>query len=188
MSVKYDEYFTNASKKYGVDKNLLIAVAKTESGINANAVSNAGAVGVMQLMPSTARSLGVTNSYDAEQNIMGGAKYLSQLLEEFDGNTELALSAYNAGASRVKENGGVLSYTESYVEKVKSNLHTDEKTPVQIDTSSGTDLDWWGDIIRVVVILLLIILAVVLFAVGIGKGANVKEVAVKTALKKVGVT
>ena len=77
----YDEYFNKASTTYNVDKRLLIAVAKTESDFNPKATSGAGAKGIMQLMDSTAKSLGVTNSYDPEQNIMGGAKYLSQLLK-----------------------------------------------------------------------------------------------------------
>ena len=74
----FDDYFNKASTTYNVDKRLLIAVAKTESDFNPKATSGAGAKGIMQLMDGTAKSLGVTNSYDAEQNIMGGAKYLSQ--------------------------------------------------------------------------------------------------------------
>ena len=180
MAVKYDEYFTKASQKFGVDKNLLIAVAKTESGIDTNAVSSAGAVGVMQLMPNTAKSLGVTNSYDAEQNIMGGAKYLSQLLTEFDGNTELALSAYNAGASRVKESGEVLSYTEDYVNKVLDNVDNTETVTSGTVTSGSTDLEWWGDLIKLIVILLLIALSVIFISVAVGKGSSIKSAAVKT--------
>ena len=170
MSVKYDEYFQKASEKYDIDKNLLIAVAQTESGIKADAVSSAGAVGVMQLMPTTAKSLGVTDSYDAEQNIMGGAKYLSQLLTEFDGNTELALSAYNGGASRVKENGSVLSYTEGYVNKVLENYKTSNTyTGTVSRETEETELVWWGDIVRVVLILLVIIVAFILVVVALGQ-------------------
>ena len=76
----YDEIFNKASTTYNVDKRLLIAVAKTESDFNPKATSGAGAKGIMQLMDNTARDLGVSNSYDPEQNIMGGAKLLSQLL------------------------------------------------------------------------------------------------------------
>lgn len=180
MSVKYDSYFTKAAQKYDVDKNLLIAVAQTESGIKADAVSSAGAIGVMQLMPSTAQSLGVKNVYDAEQNIMGGAKYLSQLLTEFDGNKALALSAYNGGITRVKENGGVLSYTEGYVNKVLENYNPNSIT-AQTNTGRGggtyegqgkreeqeTELVWWGDIVRVVLILVIIIAGVLLFVASI---------------------
>lgn len=187
MSVKYDEYFEKASEKYDIDKNLLIAVAKTESSLDPNAVSSAGAVGIMQLMPGTARELGVTNSYDPEQNIMGGAKYLSQLITEFDGNTELALSAYNAGASRVKQNGGVLSYTEEYVNKVMSNYESSTPTTETVtDSSSGkSSLVWWGDIVRVVLVLLIIASGVVLIAVALNSAGVPlsKESLVKSAVK-----
>jgi len=162
MSVLYDEYFTKASQKYDIDKNLLIAVAKTESGINPKAVSSAGAEGIMQLMPGTARELGVKDSFNPEENIMGGAKYLSQLITEFDGNTELALSAYNAGASRVKQNGGVLSYTEEYVNKVMSNYESSTPTEtVTVSNSGKSSLVWWGDIVRVVLVLLIIATGVI---------------------------
>lgn len=87
-----DDIFEEAAKTYGVPAQLLKAVAKAESGFNPNAVSGAGAIGVMQLMPATAQSLGVTNPYDARQNIMGGAKYLKENLERFNGDASLALS------------------------------------------------------------------------------------------------
>lgn len=185
MSVKYDEYFTKASQKYDIDKDLLIAVAKTESNLNPNAVSSAGAVGIMQLMPGTARELGVTNSYDPEENIMGGAKYLSQLLTEFDGNAELALSAYNAGASRVKQNGGVLSYTEEYVNKVMSNYESGTPTTETVTNSGGNSLVWWGDIVRVVLVLLIIASGVILIAVALNSAGVPfsKESLVKSAVK-----
>lgn len=113
-----DDIFTEASATYGVDKQLLLAVAKTESSFQPNAVSASGAVGVMQLMPKTAASLGVTDAYDAYQNIMGGAKYLSQLLSRYNGDVSLALAAYNAGSRNVAKAGGVPSYAQSYVNKV----------------------------------------------------------------------
>ena len=102
---QYDEYFTKASQTYGVDKNLLLAVAKTESNFDPKATSSAGAKGIMQLMDGTAKSLGVTNSYDPEQNIMAGAKYLSQLLEKYDGDTTTALASYNGGMGNVAKYG-----------------------------------------------------------------------------------
>ena len=79
---KYDSIFKKAAKKYGVSESLLKAVAKAESNFNPNDVSSAGAIGVMQLMPSTAKELGVTNPYDAEQNIMGGAKLIAAHLKK----------------------------------------------------------------------------------------------------------
>lgn len=117
---KYDEYFKKAALKYDVSESLLKAIAKAESNFNANAVSSAGAIGVMQLMPATAQGLGVKNAYDPEQNIMGGAKCISQKLKEFHGDVRLALAAYNAGSGAVKRYGGVPSYCKTYVNRVLS--------------------------------------------------------------------
>ena len=115
----YNEYFEKAATTYNVDKRLLIAVAKTESNFDAKATSGAGAKGIMQLMDSTARGLGVTNSYDPEQNIMGGAKLLSQLLKKYDGNRNKALAAYNAGSGNVARYGA--KKYSSYYNKVNAN-------------------------------------------------------------------
>ena len=108
-----------AAKKYGVDPRLVTAVAETESGENQNAVSDAGAIGVMQLMPDTAASLGV-NPYDEKQNIEGGTKYLKQMIDSFGGDVKKAVAAYNAGAQAVRDYNGVPPYreTQNYVNKV----------------------------------------------------------------------
>lgn len=123
--VSMDEIFDEASSRYGVSVNLLKAVAKAESNFNPNAVSKAGAIGVMQLMPATARSLGVCDPYDARQNILGGAKYLKENLERFGGNVNLALAAYNAGPNSVQKYGGIPPYkeTQNYVKTVNSYLN-----------------------------------------------------------------
>lgn len=114
------KYITDAAQKYGVDAKLLSAVAETESGYNQDAVSGAGAVGVMQLMPNTAEGLGVTDIHDAKQNIEGGAKYLKQLLNDFNGNVRKAVAAYNAGPQAVKKYNDVPPYaeTQNYVSHV----------------------------------------------------------------------
>ena len=119
-STSLDAIFQKASEKYDVPVSLLKAIGKAESNFNPNAVSGAGAQGVMQLMPATAKSLGVTNSFDAEQNIMGGAKYIKQMLDRYDGNTKLALAAYNAGSGNVQKYGGIPPFkeTQNYVKKV----------------------------------------------------------------------
>lgn len=120
-----DSIFEEASARYGVSVKLLKAVAKAESNFNSKAVSKAGAIGVMQLMPATARSLGVTDPYDARQNIMGGAKYLKENLDRFGGNVTLALAAYNAGPNAVQKYGGVPPYkeTQNYVKTVTSYMN-----------------------------------------------------------------
>ncbi|MDF2565445.1 MAG: Lytic transglycosylase catalytic [Massilibacillus sp.] len=109
-----------SAHKYGVDPKLVSAVAQTESNYTQNAVSDAGAVGVMQLMPDTASSLGVTNIYDPRDNIEGGVKYIKQLLNTFDGDVSKAVAAYNAGPQAVKNYNGVPPYaeTQNYVKKV----------------------------------------------------------------------
>lgn len=108
-----------AAARYQVDPRLVAAVAQTESGGNQEAVSPAGAVGVMQLMPETAAGLGV-NPYDKRQNIEGGAKYLRQMMDIFGGDVQKAVAAYNAGPQAVKEYNGIPPYreTQDYVNKV----------------------------------------------------------------------
>ncbi len=113
------DIFKEASETYHVPEKLLKAVAKAESGFQADAVSSCGAQGVMQLMPSTASALGVTDPFDAEQNIKGGAQYLSGLLNKY-GDEKLALAAYNAGSGNVAKYGGIPPFAETrnYVQKV----------------------------------------------------------------------
>ena len=116
--VPYADLFTQAGAKYGISPALLAAVAKTESGFNSSAVSPAGATGLMQFMPATAKGLGV-DAGDPASSIDGAARYLSSLTRQF-GSTELALAAYNAGPGAVQRAGGIPANgeTQSYVQKV----------------------------------------------------------------------
>lgn len=120
---KYVEYFKNAAAKYNLPYELLVSVAKAESDFNKDDTSRSGAMGIMQLMPATAKYLGVDNAYDPEQNIMGGARYLSEKLEKH-GSVELALAAYNAGSNAVEKYNGIPPYTETqnYVKKIMGYL------------------------------------------------------------------
>lgn len=119
-----DSIITKASEKYNVPASLIKAVCKAESNFNAKAVSHCGAKGVMQLMPATAKAMGVKDAFDPEQNIMGGTKLLSQLLDQYDGNVTYALAAYNAGSGNVAKYGGVPPFkeTQNYIKKITGYL------------------------------------------------------------------
>lgn len=123
-----DQAITNACKKYNMDPNFIRAVIKQESSFNPNAVSGAGAMGLMQLMPATARGLGVTNAFDINQNVDAGTRYLKQKLDMY-GDVRLALAAYNAGSGTM-QNRGVKTVddiykmpeeTRNYVSKIMKN-------------------------------------------------------------------
>lgn len=135
-----DSIFEEASALYQIPSKLLRAVAKAESGFNPKAVSKAGAMGVMQLMPGTARSLGVSDPYNARQNILGGAKYLKQNLDRFGGDVSLALAAYNAGPGSVTKYGGIPPYkeTQNYVKKIMADYTGNNTILAGRTVSTGT--------------------------------------------------
>ncbi|MBU1101656.1 MAG: transglycosylase SLT domain-containing protein [Bacteroidetes bacterium] len=121
----FDAIIDEASKKYGVDTQLIKSVILTESAGNAKAVSSAKAKGLMQLMDGTAKDMGVKNSFDPKQNIMGGTKYLSKLIKKYDGDLKLSLAAYNAGPGAVDKHNGIPPFneTKTYVTRVLGYLN-----------------------------------------------------------------
>ncbi len=119
-----DEIIKNAARKYDLPEQLIKSVIQQESSFNPEAVSSTGASGLMQLMPSTAKSLGVTNVFDPAENINAGSKYLRSMLDRFGGDIKLALAAYNAGPGNVERYNGVPPFkeTQNYVKRITSQL------------------------------------------------------------------
>lgn len=143
-----NDIFREASEKYGISEDLLKAVAYNESRFKSDAISSVGAMGIMQLMPATAKSLGVEDAYDPYQNIMGGAKLLKQLSDMYDGNEKLMLAAYNAGPGNVEKYGGIPPFeeTKNYVENVLATLRNGINTDgiiVSARTYTGNSI--YGD-------------------------------------------
>ena len=121
-SEAYEEIIQEAAAEYDLDANLIRAVMQTESAFHPYAVSRAGAEGLMQLMPALATEMGVSDSFDPRENIMGGTRYLKRLLEYHNGNLDLALASYNAGPGNVERYGGIPPFRETrkYVKTIKA--------------------------------------------------------------------
>lgn len=139
--VSLNDLFEKAAQTYHVPVNLLKAIGYAESSFRQDATSSCGAQGIMQLMPATAESLGVSDAYDPEQNIMGGAKYISQLLSKYDGNVSIALAAYNAGSGNVAKYGGIPPFqeTQNYVVKVTNYMNQELDADQKVVVGSKTN-------------------------------------------------
>jgi len=138
-NAKYDQWIAQSAARNGVDPNLIIAVMRQESGFNLRARSYKGATGLMQLMPATAQRFGVTNIWDASQNIEGGARYLRFLLDSFNGDVKLALAGYNAGENAVVNSGfRVPRYreTQNYVRSISARYEAGKYTTNRATSSS----------------------------------------------------
>ena len=148
---KYDGTITLAAQRYGVSTRLIHAVIATESAYNPGAVSPKGAKGLMQLMPATAQSYGVSDLMNPDENIRGGVAHLRDLLDQFGGDTRLAVAAYNAGSQAVRKYSGVPPFTETkeYVRRVLGRMGTSSSglsrkrpepvhcSPVQVQVASN---------------------------------------------------
>jgi soluble lytic murein transglycosylase-like protein len=129
----YDVFRREAATHYGVDATLIRSVMQMESAFDALAVSRAGAMGLMQLMPDVAEELGVEDPFDPRQNVMGGARYLRRLLDQYRGNVPLALASYNAGATNVAQYGGVPPFpeTQNYVKQITRMVASSRRAPTK---------------------------------------------------------
>jgi len=122
-NTQYDKLIQDISMKHGVDSSLIHSIIRAESNYNPSAISQKGAVGLMQLMPETAKQYGVRNVFDPKENVEGGVKYIKDLIRLYNAKTDLVLAAYNAGQEAVKKYSGIPPYdeTRNYIERVRSS-------------------------------------------------------------------
>lgn len=120
-NTQYDKLIQDISMKHGVDSSLIHSIIRAESNYNPSAISQKGAVGLMQLMPETAKQYGVRNVFDPKENVEGGVKYIKDLIRLYNAKTDLVLAAYNAGQEAVKKYSGIPPYdeTRNYIERVR---------------------------------------------------------------------
>ncbi len=137
-----DRAIEEAAQKHNVDPNLVRALVKVESNFNAQAVSNKGAMGLMQLMPSTARTLNVSNPFDPKQNVDAGVRHLKGLLDSYNGDVRLSLAAYNAGQGAVARNNGIPPYaeTQNYVKRITELYWNGVAPGARLFTSSAAPI------------------------------------------------
>lgn len=142
---KYNEIIVAAAKKFDVDAALVSAVIKAESDYNPHELSHKGARGLMQLMPATAERFGVKNSFDPEENIYAGARYLKWLLKTFDGNADLAVAAYNAGEGNIWKYNGVPPFRETvnYINRIAKHIRKaiDENVIASAEVASAASVN-----------------------------------------------
>jgi hypothetical protein len=139
MAIDIQGQITTVANQVGLDPSIALAVANAESGFNPSAMSNRGAIGLFQLMPSTAKGLGV-DPYNIDENILGGVTYLKQLFDKYNGDVSLTLAAYNAGPGNVSKYNGIPPFqeTQSYVSKILAALGLSSPVPQGIsDTTDG---------------------------------------------------
>ncbi|WP_211140226.1 lytic transglycosylase domain-containing protein [Acinetobacter pollinis] len=135
----FDVLIHRSAQQHGIPAGLIKAIMHTESGFNVRATSPVGAQGLMQLMPATAKRFNVKDSYNAEENIHGAAQYLSVLLKRFNGNTTLALAAYNAGEGNVQKYGGIPPFreTQDYIKRVLNRYNNLYRAELQLTSSQN---------------------------------------------------
>lgn len=167
---QYDKYINEASETYGVSTTMIKAIIKVESDGNSNAVSKAGAKGLMQLMPSTFATVSDGDIMNPRDNIMAGTKYYKKLLDANNGDVEKALACYNGGS------GNVAKYGKEKYSKYYNKVLSFAKEKDDSSTTESANTKWWGDIVVVVFIIIIFLIGVILFSMSVTGFSPKKEV------------